>query len=125
LLEFADPANEESVMQSTRLQHYRGQLLAKRSELVGEIDRICESIPEEVRPPGEHEIAASEGIDVDISLALGDGSRLRDIDAALDRIKEATYGKCSQCGCRIPAARLEAVPEARYCVGCDGSHHGS
>jgi RNA polymerase-binding transcription factor DksA len=89
------------------------------------MDRIRESIPEEVHPLGEHEIAPSEGVDVDISLATGEETRLRGIDAALDRITEGTFGKCCKCGNEISQARLEAVPDAKYCIGCAGSRHRS
>lgn len=37
---------------------------------------------------------------------------------ALRRIDEGTFGRCEQCGHRIPRARLEAVPYARHCTGC-------
>jgi len=112
-------------MQPTKLERYRERLLDERSQLVREMDRIRESIPEEVHPPGEHEIAPSEGADVDISLATGGGTRLRSIDAALDRIKEGTFGKCCKCGIDISEARLEAIPDATHCIGCERSHQGS
>ncbi|MDC5697612.1 TraR/DksA C4-type zinc finger protein [Intrasporangium calvum] len=41
---------------------------------------------------------------------------LVDIDAALDRLAEGTYGKCVVCGREIPEERLEARPTARTCV---------
>lgn len=106
-------------MQSARLKHYRERLLDARRQLVRETDRVLEAIPEEVHPPGEHEIAPSEGIDTEISLEQGDNAQLREIDAALERVKDGTFGKCSQCGGEIPAARLEAVPSAMYCVRCE------
>ena len=37
---------------------------------------------------------------------------------ALRRIQEGTYGICADCGKRIPAARLQAKPEATRCVAC-------
>jgi len=40
------------------------------------------------------------------------------ITEALERIDAGTYGVCEECGAEIPAARLEVVPEARYCVRC-------
>jgi len=106
-------------MEAGRLERYRERLLGERDQLVQEIDRIRESIPDEVRPPGEHEIAPSEGVDVDVSLAMADGVHLRDIDAALQRIKERTFGKCRHCGHEISEARLQAVPSARYCASCE------
>jgi DnaK suppressor protein len=43
---------------------------------------------------------------------------LWEIDAALRRIAEGTYGVCARCGKRIPLARLEALPAALHCVDC-------
>lgn len=41
---------------------------------------------------------------------------LNDIDHALARIEDGTYGTCEACGKPIGDARLEAVPTARFCV---------
>ncbi len=111
-------------MNVAMLQRYRERLLDERRHLAREIDHILEVIPEEVNPPGEHEIAPSEGIDVEISRAMGDGSRLDDIDAALNRMKEGTFGRCCACGEEIPAKRLDAIPDTRYCMRCVGSLYG-
>jgi RNA polymerase-binding transcription factor DksA len=43
---------------------------------------------------------------------------LEEIGAALDRIKEGTFGRCEECEKDIPPARLEVLPYARYCVSC-------
>ncbi len=47
-----------------------------------------------------------------------EGKTLREIEAALKRIEDGTYGKCERCGEDIPAARLDIVPHARLCVKC-------
>jgi len=41
---------------------------------------------------------------------------LKDIEDALRRLDDGTYGICEECGKPIDEARLEAVPWARYCV---------
>lgn len=41
-----------------------------------------------------------------------------DTAQALRRMSEGTYGSCEGCGGEIPAARLEVLPSARYCVPC-------
>jgi RNA polymerase-binding transcription factor DksA len=41
---------------------------------------------------------------------------LEEVDAALVRLSEGTYGKCEVCGKPIGAARLEAMPAARLCI---------
>jgi RNA polymerase-binding protein DksA len=43
---------------------------------------------------------------------------LAEIDRALDRIDEGTYGTCADCGGSIPVERLLAVPATDVCVGC-------
>jgi RNA polymerase-binding transcription factor DksA len=46
--------------------------------------------------------------------------RLQEIDAALRRVAEDTYGYCVRCGARIPLQRLRALPAAATCVECSG-----
>ena len=44
--------------------------------------------------------------------------RLEEIEAALSRVADGTYGTCERCGRPIPAERLELRPAARTCVPC-------
>ena len=50
--------------------------------------------------------------------ALADDARhqMRELEAALARVEDATYGVCEVCGTTIPSARLEARPAARTCI---------
>lgn len=43
---------------------------------------------------------------------------IESVDRALIRIANGDYGRCLQCGKLIPAARLEALPEAETCLDC-------
>lgn len=43
-------------------------------------------------------------------------SELEDVERALKRLDEGTYGTCQACGCDIGDERLEAVPAARFCI---------
>lgn len=43
---------------------------------------------------------------------------LADVERALAKLDEGTYGTCEDCGTEIPAPRLEAVPSARFCITC-------
>ena len=43
-------------------------------------------------------------------------AELADIERALHRLKEGSYGVCEACGRKIPQTRLEAKPSARFCV---------
>src|SRR5918996_4510712 len=52
----------------------------------------------------------------DFSLLEQLEAELDDLDRALYKLEDGTYGICEACGERIPAERLEAVPGARFCV---------
>ncbi|TMQ30556.1 MAG: hypothetical protein E6K70_23985 [Planctomycetota bacterium] len=41
---------------------------------------------------------------------------LREIDHALERIEQGTFGRCGECGQEISRQRLDAVPYSRYCA---------
>lgn len=43
---------------------------------------------------------------------------LADVDQALARVKDGTYGRCESCGREIGAARMEFRPTSRFCVDC-------
>ncbi len=43
---------------------------------------------------------------------------LENVDTALGRIEDGTYGTCAQCGKEIGAGRLEVRPESTLCVDC-------
>lgn len=51
--------------------------------------------------------------------------QLGDIDAALHRLDEGTYGTCQSCGRAIPDERLEADPTARRCADCQLASDGA
>ncbi len=44
------------------------------------------------------------------------------IESALLKISEGNYGKCESCGEQIDNARLNACPEAVFCIACQNSH---
>jgi len=53
-------------------------------------------------------------------LSLNENERmmLQEVDEALDRIENGTYGICEECGGPIGLKRLEVKPVAKYCVPC-------
>jgi DnaK suppressor protein len=44
--------------------------------------------------------------------------RVNRLVAAIERLNDGEYGRCVECGERIPAARLRAMPEVATCVSC-------
>jgi DnaK suppressor protein len=61
-----------------------------------------------------------QDVNQEIQLRLGEreSQMVADIDQALMRIDEGTYGVCARCGKEIPERRLEALPTARYDAEC-------
>jgi DnaK suppressor protein len=62
--------------------------------------------------------AGTDNYEQGFALGLMDNERklLREIEDALERIEQKTYGTCEATGAPISKARLEAKPWARYCV---------
>jgi len=55
---------------------------------------------------------------LDVAEVSRDAGELREVEAALVRIKEGSYGECVDCGVAIPYARLQANPSASRCIAC-------
>ena len=51
-------------------------------------------------------------------LAEAEGRELANIQYALDKLQEGSYGRCEACESNIPLARLEALPFAILCINC-------
>lgn len=52
------------------------------------------------------------------ALAANLQESLEEVEAALAKLDEGNYGICEGCRQPIPAARLEAMPSARFCIEC-------
>ena len=56
--------------------------------------------------------------EIDYSLEENAEQVLGEIDRALQRMDEGTYGRCVNCGKEIAVERLEAIPYAELCIDC-------
>lgn len=56
--------------------------------------------------------------EINLQLAAVESRELKSIDAALDRMKDGTYGNCEGCKSPIPLARLKALPYTPCCIEC-------
>lgn len=55
---------------------------------------------------------------VNQALRMAAGAVVREIDAALERMKHGRYGLCVACTAPLPASRLDALPMAALCMSC-------
>ncbi|MGZ9137970.1 MAG: TraR/DksA family transcriptional regulator, partial [Candidatus Deferrimicrobiaceae bacterium] len=106
---------------ATDMKTIKEMLQKKREELVLEIARrskaSTESAAQEI---GDIIDSVSEERTRELDLILTDREKrkLAQIDDAIERIEENTYGLCEECGVKIPKARLKVLPFAKYCVEC-------
>jgi DnaK suppressor protein len=56
--------------------------------------------------------------EIDLHLSAQARATVVEIDRALEKLDDGTYGLCEHCGAAIPEARLEALPYAALCVAC-------
>ena len=74
---------------------------------------------EQLTEPTPEPWAMSEAeLEVRETILHGAQLALADVEAALDRMRHGTYGKCVHCGTRLPATRLEVLPQAALCMEC-------
>ncbi|MGI8565612.1 MAG: TraR/DksA family transcriptional regulator [Pyrinomonadaceae bacterium] len=110
-------------MDAEKLEHFRRTLLEQLTQHTANVRESQASALEMV--------AADDGVKDSVDMSLQDvtqeiqlrlGEResqiVADIDQALLRIDEGSYGECASCGKEIPERRLEAVPTARYDAEC-------
>jgi RNA polymerase-binding transcription factor DksA len=60
----------------------------------------------------------TEYLRINAQLIAAARRQLEDTEAALQRLDDGEYGSCAQCGQPIPAERLEILPAAKFCIGC-------
>lgn len=108
-------------MDRETLQKIKERLEARRDELLRLIKEQREEMGalQETRSPDWLDLTtATENIH--LLMTLGDNERreLEEIEIALGKIEDGTYGQCEACGRKIKQARLEALLTARLCKKC-------
>lgn len=108
-------------MTSERLEHFRQLLMSQLREHTEHI-REDQATALELSNDDVKDPADLSQMDVNQEMALQHGDResqmVADIDQALLRIEEGSYGICARCGKLIDERRLEALPTARYDAEC-------
>ena len=118
------PRKNQAGLSPRELEHYRDLLLAKRRELVGDMSSMER---EALRTAGGTNLSnlpihmadmGTDNYEQEFTLGLVEKDRqlLRDINVALAKIQDGTYGTCEGTGKPISKPRLEAQPWARYSI---------
>ena len=103
------------------MTRFKKILLSEREQIIGEVKQIYES-SREMGQDGIQDIGdeAANIYNKQVLLSLNENERMRlqEVDEALDRIANGTYGVCEECGEPIGLKRIEVRPVAKYCVSC-------
>ena len=109
-------------------EKYRKKLIAERDSLNEKIGTVVEGATpdsDDLQITSADAPAISEGTDIQATIADMKSDRLEKVNAALQRIDEGTYGKCSVDGKEIEPQRLEAEPTATTCIEHSRAAEGS
>jgi DnaK suppressor protein len=114
---------EEGV--TTQFNLLRSRLESEQKRLISELEQLKASARptnerREGSPFGKREEEATETLELETRLALEKRviDQLAEIEHALSKFEDGTYGLCDLCGQPIDPARLEALPQANLCLNC-------
>ena len=116
-------------MNKKESEKYKKLLLERRGELISNVNHITGDTRRQSQKEAAGDLSgysihmadmASDNYEREFSLNLASSEReaLLEIDEALKRIDEKTYGKCLSCGKKVGKGRLLAVPHAKLCLKC-------
>lgn len=105
----------------TKFDHYHKALEAKSEELRRSMSaqKVAQVVSRLDVPSDEGDLSQQSHEEwIFLNRNTLDLKLLREVQAALRRVQQGTYGVCAACDEPISAKRLEAVPWAKFCVQC-------
>ena len=116
-------------MKAEEVAQFKKLLLSLRERLVGKVDFMQGETLKKSRQDASGDLSnvpihmADVGTDnyerdIMIELIQNGEEGVRNIDTALERIEEGTFGVCELCAKKINKERLKAVPYAKLCIDC-------
>lgn len=116
-------------MKKDEAARYRDVLMKIRNSLLGDVNHLADQVMRRNRSDSAGDLSSmpihmadigSDNYEHEFSFSLleNEEDKLAKIDAALARLDDGEYGRCTECGCNIPKARLKALPWTATCVNC-------
>ena len=99
-------------------QHFKPILEARIAELQHRLQTVEHELDQPADPDVEERAVEREGDEVLEEIGQVGLTEIRQIEAALSRIDDGTFGFCVACGDEIAPERLEVVPHAARCRKC-------
>jgi DnaK suppressor protein len=117
-------ARQPAPLSPTRLRNFRERLVAERAQLLGQVEDLdAEADVKNWREGGFDDDPADAGSasferETAQSLSLHARNLLSQIEDALRRLDDGSYGVCTGCERRIDFDRLDAIPYSTLCMEC-------
>ena len=116
-------------MRKKDLEYFEKVLLEKRAAMLDDLGHIENNSMSATQQDSSGDLSAYSFHMADLGtdamerekafmFASRGGKYVDHVNAALERIKDGTFGICRECGGEIGRARLEAVPHATMCIQC-------
>ena len=108
-------------MKKNKLKQFEKLLQNTRTEIVGDVEKNSLNDKEnEVEHMADISDDAARSYDRKLQgdLEEQEWAKLKQVETALEKIKQDEYGICEQCEKEIPEARLEIMPYAEFCIQC-------
>ena len=116
-------------MTTAETEAYRQHLLALRNRLNGDISHLADEALRKNQREASGNLSSmpihmadigTDNFEQEFTLSLLEKEEkvLEEIAAALERIRQGTFGRCEECHGEVPKVRLNHLPYTRYCVQC-------
>jgi len=116
-------------MNKKQLTQFRKQLEELRSDLGQELQQISDSNLKRSQKESSGDLSGYSyhmadvgtdnfGREMELNIASSGNERLRQIEEAIERVEEGTFGQCLSCSADIGLERLKVLPYTRLCIDC-------
>jgi DnaK suppressor protein len=118
---------KKSPLSKHEIEHFKTLLLSIKKQLTKDLEETSESVKDSDGSKGYSQHQADEGTDdfvrnVSIEVSGKELAIVRQIERALEKIEDGTYGICDVSEEPIPKKRLEAIPYANMTVSSQEKH---
>ena len=108
-------------MRSRELEQFEKALLKQKEQIIKNLQSVESELRSynecELKDEGDLASASSEGL-IDEAISNQQLQELKEIEYALTKIKNKTYGICEMCEEKISFERLKVKLHAKYCIDC-------
>lgn len=113
----------DAIMPKKLFSEFSALLKQQRRQLVAQVREKIAASGEGAGFAGQSKLSDADALEdetaeLDLSMLIRESQELQDVEAALARISDGSYGSCTDCGEEIGRARLKAYPTAKRCLPC-------